>query len=205
MNRGLQKLRQLGYRSCRNDRHGHGRTIFFNGTLLDRDARGDAKVLGTISQEFDPARARLDEHHRTVDKQRHDEAGHSCAGPDVQPGAPAGAFSQIDQLRRIDEMAPPERVERGCGNQILALRFDAKPRRERFERCFTWNAEALDDPFMGFVFGHAARRAWRRIADNAAGVIPRMRAAAPSVRGRAALRRSTISLESPRTSAKSRS
>src|ERR1044072_6518833 len=103
-------------------------------------------------------------------------------------------------------MPDPEMVERGGRDQVLPRRFLAQNIGKARQHCFTWNALALTQPAPRFVLGHAARRrAWRRIADSAAGVRRRMRDAAPSVSGRAAISRSTISFDRPGMAAKSRS
>src|SRR5438105_13516544 len=102
-------------------------------------------------------------------------------------------------------MPQPELIEAGAGHEILPRTFPAQQRRKGVEpvHCFTWNIEFARHPGAGGRLVHQAalRRAWTRIAAKAAGVTPRIRAAAPSVEGRAALSRSTISFERPGSAA----
>src|SRR5687767_7959690 len=94
-------------------------------------------------------------------------------------------------------MPGPYMLQRGVGDQILALILLAQQSYESLKPLHrsTWNIET--GLRLGFVHQAALRRAWTRIAAKAAGVIPRMRPAAPSVAGRDVESRSTISLERP--------
>src|SRR6187399_2048992 len=106
-------------------------------------------------------------------------------------------------------MAEPEMIQARLGDEILALILVAK---EGFEGLqpfhrFTWNIEAALEPGSRLALVHQAalRRAWTRIAASAAGVMPRIRAAAPRLEGRARDSRSTISFERPGTRPKAKS
>ncbi len=106
------------------------------------------------------------------------------------------------ELSRVGDVTDPQMFEAPARDEILPVILLPEERCEGVEAldCFTWNTELPFQPFPGFGFApHAARRlrTWTRIAASAAGVTPRMREAAPSVDGRAAASRSTISLERP--------
>ncbi len=119
---------------------------------------------------------------------------------------PHFTWNKSQQLRRISQVPDPDFAKRRGGHEVLALvlfRQQAseplKPiKRERIA------ADFIDEPGADLVFvaqDHAAavcsERALTSNTASAAGVTPRTRAAAPKVPGRAADKRSAISLESP--------
>ena len=115
---------------------------------------------------------------------------------DTRPGKPR-ARTRVDPAplgRRKREQAAPSRrcaAPRSCSIVEAAIRFccAASSRHEPTKRSSRSNVSRGTRPQASRapLLGHAAsRRLWTRIAASAAGVIPRIRAAAPSVVGRAA-------------------
>src|SRR5688500_18652400 len=98
-------------------------------------------------------------------------------------------------------MARPQMVEGGGGDQILSCILHADEIGKLLQRldCVTWNDDMKTEPLLRLDLRHQAalRRLCTRIAASAAGVMPRMREAAPRVAGRARDNRSTISFERP--------
>lgn len=153
--------------------------------------RDELKKLGALSP-------RLDQPNRALRQDRDDETGKAGAGAQIDPFALA--IREREELNRINDMAAPDIRLGRCGDQILVGHLVPNQIREPFElaHCSTWNIEHVGQPGARFLLGHAAfRRPRTRIAESAAGVTPRTRWAAASVRGRAAFRRSIISAERP--------
>src|SRR6185503_7973553 len=100
-------------------------------------------------------------------------------------------------------------IERRSRHEILPRVLKAQQLGEGGQslQCFTWNITAARQPLpsLGLVHYAARFRLWTRMAARAAGVMPRIREAAPRVEGRALERRSTISVERPAIDRKSRS
>src|SRR5690606_14500446 len=169
------------------------------------------QCLARAGRPLDAALARFDEHDAVIGPCAGEhEARHARPAPEVYPRR-CSTWNNVEQLQAVGKVALPDRRQAVRRHEVLPLVLLGEHGGEALEprdSAGIGGALGTKRPCRVFSLDHAAsafRRAKTSSAASAAGVTPRTLPAAARLAGRAAARRSTISLERPGTSANGKS